>query len=1211
MPEYLAKVSYQNDDSRLWFIGGESWNGEYATNFVKPYSSPVQTVSGGTNWKYISEGDYSGGAGIKTDGTLWIWGRNYNGALGDDTITHRSSPIQTIAGGNNWKQVNREWRTTAALKTDGTLWTWGYNSSGSLGDGTITHRSSPVQTVAGGTDWKQISIESDIMAAIKTDGTLWTWGTNWVGQLAQNHTDPFLISSPVQTISGGNNWKQVSVGRYHTSAIKTDDTLWLWGHNGYGQLGDNTRTHRSSPIQTIAVGNNWKIIDSHKGTVAAIKTDGTLWLWGHNSYGQLGDNTRTHRSSPIQTIAGGTDWKQVASGFVTAALKTDGTLWGWGLNDWGQLGNETLISVSSPILIASGLSNWKEIKNIGSGIAALEDYYGPRGTKYMVGGDAAWGLGFNVTGSLGIGTDSLNIYQPTKVLGEPLNWKILNASYYNSVGIKTDGTLWMWGDNRFGTLGNGTSSSTSINSPIQTISGGNNWKYAACSLYFFQTAAIKTDGTLWTWGYNRQGALGDNTRIHRSSPIQTVAGGTNWKEVSAGIEFCAAIKTDGTLWLWGMNDQYSAPGGGGQLGDGTTIHRSSPVQTVAGGTNWKMISCGSYHSAAIKTDGTLWTWGMSTFFGSGIGTGSLGDNTIIHRSSPVQTIAGGSNWKIVSAGAYMTMAVKTDGTLWTWGRNSLGTLGDNTIIHRSSPVQIAGGGSNWRLVQCSSYSGVAQKEDNSIWVWGSNGGFLGDGTTIHRSSPVQIAFGNSNWTVSANNLVEGQQSAKSASGINIFFIEKDYKEDLAYDGYVTKEYMIDTYPSLAAQFKSAGLWVWGGNYTGELGDGTLISRSSPVQTIAGGTNWQKSFASGAIKTDGTLWVWGTNSDGKLGDNTRIHRSSPVQTVAGGTNWILAKSASSNMVGVKSDGTLWVWGQNSWGQLGDNTRIHRSSPVQTVAGGTNWISADLNNIYVVGVKSDGTLWSWGNNANGRMGDGTTTNRSSPVQTVSGGTNWSTTQLAASNSRAALKTDGSLWSWGRNAAGQLGDGTTTQRISPVQTVAGGNNWKYLNTTNPGGTDATISAIKTDGTLWVWGLNTWGQLGDNTRIHRSSPVQTVAGGTNWKQVLSDAVTLAIKTDGTLWAWGYNFQGEIGDGTAIHRSSPVQNISGGTNWKKVYHGSSVSTGLKTDGSLWLWGYNEGSLGDGTLIHRSSPVQTVAGGYNWKSFDGFKAIRDDSEDPF
>jgi alpha-tubulin suppressor-like RCC1 family protein len=343
-----------------WTWGRNNF-GQLGDNSITNRSSPVQTVSGGTNWKLVSGGGYHTAA-IKTDGTLWTWGyNNVFGALGDNTITSRSSPVQTVAGGTNWKQVACGYAQIAAIKTDGTLWSWGNNVNGQLGNNTTTNRSSPVQTVSGGTNWKQVSNGGDHVAAIKTDGTLWSWGRNLFGSLGDNTTTS--KSSPVQTVSGGTNWKQVACSSFHTAAIKTDGTLWLWGYNGFGQFGDNTTTSKSSPVQTVSAGTNWKQVAVCNDQTVSIKIDGTLWLWGRNNFGQLGDNTVTNRNSPVQTVSGGTNWKQVTFGNSdhTAAIKTDGTLWLWGRNDSGMLGNNTVTNRSSPVQTASGGTNWKQV----------------------------------------------------------------------------------------------------------------------------------------------------------------------------------------------------------------------------------------------------------------------------------------------------------------------------------------------------------------------------------------------------------------------------------------------------------------------------------------------------------------------------------------------------------------------------------------------------------------------------------------------------------------------------------------------------------------------------------------------------------------------------------------------------------------------------------------------------------------------------------
>jgi len=358
----------QHIGNQLWLWGFNA-SGQLGDNTRTSRSSPVQTVSAGTNWKQVSAGvDHT--AAIKTDGTLWVWGFNNAGRLGDNTTTSRSSPVQTVAGGINWKQVSAGGAHTAAIKTDGTLWLWGQNAFGRLGDNTVTNRSSPVQTVSAGTNWKQVSGGGEHTAAIKTDGTLWLWGNNSFGKLGDNTTTS--RSSPVQTVSAGTNWKQVSCGTDHTACIKTDGTLWVWGRNSNGRLGDNTVTNRSSPVQTVSAGTNWKQVSAGHEHTAAIKTDGTLWVWGRNNEGQLGDNSATDKSSPVQTISAGTNWKQVSGGGShTAAIKTDGTLWLWGYNAYGRLGDNTTTGSSSPVQTVSAGTNWKQVSGGGEHTAAV------------------------------------------------------------------------------------------------------------------------------------------------------------------------------------------------------------------------------------------------------------------------------------------------------------------------------------------------------------------------------------------------------------------------------------------------------------------------------------------------------------------------------------------------------------------------------------------------------------------------------------------------------------------------------------------------------------------------------------------------------------------------------------------------------------------------------------------------------------------------
>ena len=324
--------------------------------------SPGTIAGNSTDWTYVSnspDGAVGHVLALKNNGSLWSWGNNFYGQLGDGTVTERLSPVSVSGGGTNWLAISAGGYHSIALKTDGSMWSWGMNGSGQLGIGTTTSKSSPV-SVLGGNSWVKLSAGDYHNAAIKTDGTLWTWGYNDRGQLGDGVGNTYY--SPITTAGGGTNWNQVSAGKSFTAAIKTDGTLWTWGWNTYGGLGDNTDTNRYSPVTTAGGGTTWSQVSAGTYHMTAIKTDGTLWTWGFNLYGQLGDGTKTSRRSPVTTAGGGTDWYSVSSGadFV-AAIKTDGTLWTWGDGNTGKLANGGQTSRLSPATIIGGGNTWIQV----------------------------------------------------------------------------------------------------------------------------------------------------------------------------------------------------------------------------------------------------------------------------------------------------------------------------------------------------------------------------------------------------------------------------------------------------------------------------------------------------------------------------------------------------------------------------------------------------------------------------------------------------------------------------------------------------------------------------------------------------------------------------------------------------------------------------------------------------------------------------------
>ena len=355
---FTTEVAYQ-----LWARGYGEY-GEQGQNNRTNYSSPIQ-VGADTTWDSVHTGESAGfGAALKEDGTIWTWGMNTYGEAGvNDRSPGRlyiSSPTQ-VGTDTTWaRTTNVASGTILSIKTDGTLWSWGYNSKGNLALNDRAHLSSPTQ-VGTDTTWSQVSASVRHSGATKTDGTLWMWGDNGSGDLGQNQAPAQLggVSSPVQ-VGTDTTWSKMNLGRAGGAAIKTDGTLWTWGNNNDGELGLNDEVQRSSPTQVS--GTTWSSTSSGLGGTLATKTDGTLWAWGENDYGQLGQNSDIKYSSPTQ-IGTATTWnachRKGTNGLECVASKTDGTMWVWGQNSDGNLGDNAGPSVagrSSPTQLPG--TNW-------------------------------------------------------------------------------------------------------------------------------------------------------------------------------------------------------------------------------------------------------------------------------------------------------------------------------------------------------------------------------------------------------------------------------------------------------------------------------------------------------------------------------------------------------------------------------------------------------------------------------------------------------------------------------------------------------------------------------------------------------------------------------------------------------------------------------------------------------------------------------------
>lgn len=356
--------------------------------------------------------------------------------------------------------------------------------------------------------------------------------------------------------------------------------------------------------------------------------------------------------------------------------------------------------------------------------------------------------------------------------------------------------------------------------------------------------------------------------------------------------------------------------------------------------------------------------------------------------------------------------------------------------------------------------------------------------------------------------------------------------------------------------------------------------------IAIGYSWSCAIQQSEGTGEGPLSCWGSNVYGQLGIGSTTSSPTPVQ-VGEDTDWVDVDAGTSHVCGVRAvdesgAGTLWCWGNNARAQLGDGTRTTRTRPVQ-IGEATNWVDVDAGDQHSCGVRSDGTLWCWGYNRLGQIGEGSfgaIQNR--PLQ-VGSDTDWASVTAGYAHT-CALRTDHTLWCWGDSTMGQTGTGKIGSEVAPAQ-VGDNSDWTGVSTGY-----AHTCGTRDNGTLWCWGENGYGQLGVSG-TGQTSPVR-VGDDDSWTAVGSGSDSVcALRTDGSVWCWGNNSGGQLGDGTTTHRFAPVR-LSGDGTWASVAMGGPHGCAFDTDGALSCWGQNwSGQLGDGSTDPRTEPAPVAFGG--------------------
>lgn len=722
----------------------------------------------------------------------------------------------------------------------------------------------------------------------------------------------------------------------------------------------------------------------------------------------------------------------------------------------------------------------------------------------------------------------------------------LAAGNSHSLLLRPNGTLYAWGNNANGQLGNNSTVSSQTPLVVVLPAGKLFVQVATSNLH---SLALASDGTVYAWGNNGNGQLGNNSTTQSTVPVAvTMPAGKQFVQVSAGGSHSLALASDGTLYAWGSNSF-------GQLGNNSTTQSLVPMAvTMPVGTQFVQVAAGGLHSLALASDGTLYAWGAGA--NGRLGTGSAAD-----RGVPVAAIMpAGKRYVQIAAGSQHSLAVASDGTLYAWGRNSAGQLGNNSIVASSSPVAVVlpAGQLFVQVVGGDAYS-LAVAADGTAYTWGNNGaGQLGNNSTTQSTVPVAVT------------MPAGKQFVQGASG-------SAHSLALASDG---------------------TLYAWGTNANGQLGNNSTTQSTVPVVAVLPAAYGYAQVAGGnsyslGLRADGKAYAWGSNAGGALGDGTNTQRLVPVAVSQGAVpvdmRFAQVSTGFRHSLALAANGTLYAWGRNLEGQLGIGSTTNSNFPLTVSQGdipvGTRFVQITAGYYHSLALAADGTLYAWGLNSAGQLGDGTTTNRTIPVAvTMPAGVRF--VQVSAANAHSlALAADGTVYAWGTNFTGQVGIGTAAASLVPVAVSQGdipvGTRFVQV----AAGSDHSL-ALAADGTLYAWGFNSNGQVGDNTTINRTAPVAVSLGaasvGTRFVRVVGGQFhSLALAADGTLYGWGLNSNGQLGDGTTITpRLTPVAESSRRTTWRGVASGPSAthSLGLGSEAAVFTAGLNgNGQLGDGT----------------------------------
>lgn len=1327
----------------LVFAWGYGFHGQLGNGSTVDQTTPVAVQTSGVLTGKTIIGISAGichSAAVTVDGIIAAWGSNINGELGNNSTNPSSVPVQVIASGSLSGKVVTDVRAggsfTLALTSDGQVHSWGGNGSGQLGIGSTTRSLLPalVGGSLSGSTVVTIAAGGAHSTALTSDGQPHVWGSDGNDELGNGVGTE--VSATIPTLVPGlgpASGKRVAAlfTRGSRSHVLRDpgqpqirvNPLDLRANAGASARFTAAVSHpfpasvRWQMSPTGASGTFQDFTDEPSATsstltiaeISVIPDGAAFRAVFSNVSGQVTGNPAILRKAawPAAFLSSSGPLSTVTAAAVAGILEPV-------LGFEPKPGvNLTLIQTTGPAPIIGRFTNMAHgaivpLTYNGVTYRYVANYFGGNGRSLVLQwpamGIAGWGSNFSgVIGDIG-STSQTALYNIP--LAGPLAGKTIidiSGSGGHVLALTSDGRVFAWGSNSNGQLGNNSTNNSPLPVAVDTSGALSGQTVVAIAAGDNLSYAITSDGRLFTWGKRR---TANGVTLNSLAPVEFGIGGLlagkTVVAVSTGGSFDLALTSEGEIYGWGQNTSS-------QLSGTNTAYRQDPVLLDSGAigtTPVIAIAAGTDHCLALDLDGRVFSWGAARYGALGINSGP----TDFSVKSPVAVLTdgvlAGKTISSIAARNGMSMVEATDGTVYSWGRNWNGELGDGTTTERAVPVAVVSSGAlagkAVMEIRLGSEHCLALTTDGKIFSWGDNGfGQLGSGTWNDSLVPVAVTSEGVMKDRNTARMATGWQSSLALIGLGAPTITR-HPLDLmaavgqtatftaeaedpfsfsiqwqcspngpsgpftdiagntntlslpeitsAQDGWAyravfisaagerattpavlrTAEWSATLSPTSLVPFKSARVRA-SGTFLLSMGSApvtgkniTLIENTGP-EFISGSFDNLPQAGLINLTHNGIIYPFVVNYYG--GNGRSLVLQWPWTAIAGwgstiatspeniaprpalATKTITAvKAGSSHQIVLTADGKVFGWGSNNQGQLGNTLTTASTTPVSlkddaALAGKTIAVIASGTS-HNLALTTNGELFSWGNNTSGKLGDGSTTNRTQPVAVVASGAlaGKTITAIAAGDQHSlALSAEGKVFAWGSNSFDQLGTEAWQDSSVPVAVdTRGALRGKTITAIAAGYGHSLV--LTSDGEVFSWGSNGNGKLGNGTNIDPRTPVKVDASGAlAGKRVIAIAAgedhSIALTADGLVFAWGDNTYGQLGDNSgSTHSAVPVPVFTNGVLAGKIVAGISAGIdhclAITADGITVSWGRNlSGQLGNGGTVNSPVPVLVASNG--------------------